>query len=64
MNKKLLALAAVTLFATAAFADSAVADTVSQAAPAAKSTGIYTQIIDWYNEHLNYWSIALMPKRK
>ena len=59
MNKKLLALVAITLFATAAFADTAVADTVSQAAPAAKS-GIYTQIIDWYNAHLNYWSIALL----
>ena len=59
MNKKLLVLVAITLFATAAFADTAVADTVSQAAPAAKS-GIYTQIIDWYNAHLNYWSIALL----
>ena len=60
MNKKILFFAIVTLSAVAAFADATVADTVSQAAPAAKSTGIYTQIIDWYNEHLNYWSIALL----
>ena len=59
MNRKILALALVSLFAVAAFAEPAVADTVAQAAPA-KSTGIYTQIIDWYNEHLNYWSIALL----
>ena len=60
MNRKLLFLAAVTLFAVAAFAAPDAADTVSQAAPAAKSTGIYNQIIDWYNAHLNYWSIALL----
>ena len=59
MNRKILALALVSLFAVAAFAEPTVADTVAQAAPA-KSTGIYTQIIDWYNEHLNYWSIALL----
>ena len=60
MNKKLIVLAFVTLFATIVFAEPTVADTVSQAAPATKSTGIYTQIIDWYNAHLNYWSIALL----
>ena len=60
MNKKLLFLAIVTLFAAAVFAAPDVAaDSVAQAAPAAKS-GIYTQIIDWYNAHLNYWSIALL----
>ena len=47
------------MFAVAAFAEPTVADTVAQAVPV-KSTGIYTQIIDWYNEHLNYWSIALL----
>ena len=46
MNRKILALALVSLFAVAAFAEPTVADTVAQAAPA-KSTGIYTQIIDW-----------------
>ena len=60
MNKKLIVLAFVTLFATIVFAEPTVTDTVSQAAPATKSTGIYTQIIDWYNAHLNYWSIALL----
>ena len=60
MNKKLIAFAFVTLFATIVFAEPTVADTVSQAAPTTKSTGIYTQIIDWYNAHLNYWSIALL----
>ena len=61
MNKKLLALAIITLFATVAFAaPDAAADSVAQAAPAAKSAGLYTQIIDWYNAHLNYWSIALL----
>ena len=60
MNKKLLFLAIVTLFAAAVFAAPDVAaDSVAQAAPAAKP-GIYTQIIDWYNAHLNYWSIALL----
>lgn len=59
MNKKFFALALVSLFAVAAFAEPTVADTVAQAVPV-KSTGIYTQIIDWYNEHLNYWSIALL----
>lgn len=61
MNKKLLALLAITLFATTSFADTTTADSVSAAADAAaKAPGIYTQIIDWYNEHLNYWSIALL----
>ena len=60
MNKKLLLLAAVTLFAVAAFAAPDAADSVAQAAPATKSAGLYTQIIDWYNAHLNYWSIALL----
>lgn len=59
MNKKFFALALISLFAVAAFAEPTVADTVAQAVPV-KSTGIYTQIIDWYNEHLNYWSIALL----
>ncbi len=60
MNKKLLLLAAITLFATVVFAAPDAADSVAQAAPATKSTGIYNQIIDWYNAHLNYWSIALL----
>ena len=60
MNKKFLFLTVITLFATVAFAaPDAAADSVAQAAPAAKS-GIYNQIIDWYNAHLNYWSIALL----
>ena len=61
--KSLLTLSII-LCATAAFADQAspqaLADTVSQSAPATKSIGIYNQIIDWYNAHLNYWSIALL----
>ena len=57
MNKKMFFLLAATLFATAAMA--APADTVSTA-NAHASIGIYTQIIDWYNAHLNYWSIALL----
>lgn len=61
MNKKLLFLAIITLSAIAAFADTTVAaDTVTQAAASTGKTGIYTQIIDWYNAHLNYWSIALL----
>ena len=61
MNKKFLALAFVTLFATAAFADGSATESASTAADAAtKAPGIYTQIIDWYNAHLNYWSIALL----
>ena len=56
MNKKLLLLAAVTLFATMAFAAPDAADTVAQAAASTSKPGIYTQIIDWYNAHLNYWS--------
>lgn len=61
MNKKILFLAFVTLFVTAAFAapDTA-ADSVAQAAASTGKPGIYTQIIDWYNAHLNYWSIALL----
>ena len=60
MNKKFLFLTVITLFATVAFAaPDAAADSVAQAAPAVKS-GIYNQIIDWYNAHLNYWSIALL----
>ena len=30
------------------------------AADTAKSTGIYNQIIDWYNENLNYGTITLL----
>ena len=60
MNKKLLLLAAVTLFAATAFAAPDAADTVAQAAASTSKPGIYTQIIDWYNAHLNYWSIALL----
>ena len=60
MNKKFLFLTVITLFATVAFAaPDAAAESVALAAPAAKS-GIYNQIIDWYNAHLNYWSIALL----
>ena len=58
MNKKLIFIAAATLFATLSFA--APADTLSTATEAQASAGIYTQIIDWYNAHLNYWSIALL----
>lgn len=61
MNKKIFALALITLLVTSASADStSVVDTLSQTAPAAKSTGIYNQIIDWYNAHLNYWTIGLL----
>ena len=59
MNKKIFITILITLFATMAFADASVADTVSQVAPA-KSTGIYTQIIDWYNNNLNYGTITLL----
>ena len=38
-------------------AASAVAST---AADTAKSTGIYNQIIDWYNDNLNYGTITLL----
>ncbi len=38
-------------------ATSAVAST---AADTAKSTGIYNQIIDWYNDNLNYGTITLL----
>lgn len=38
-------------------AASAVASTV---ADTAKSTGIYNQIIDWYNDNLNYGTITLL----
>ena len=32
----------------------------STAADTAKSTGIYNQIIDWYNDNLNYGTITLL----
>ena len=57
---------ALTLFFTAfTFASDAIAaDTVANAGAAAaeatKSTGIYNQIIDWYNDNLNYGTITLL----
>ncbi len=34
--------------------------TLSFAGEAEKTPSIYTQIIDWYNSNLNYWTIALL----
>jgi membrane protein DedA with SNARE-associated domain len=58
MSKKLVFFLTATLFVAAAFA--APTDTLATSAETTKSIGIYTQIIDWYNAHLNYWSIALL----
>ena len=41
-------------------ADSLSVETASAAADTAKSTGIYTRIIDWYNDNLNYGTITLL----
>ena len=60
MTKKTIFIAAVTLLATAAFATPTVLDSANASASANASGGIYTQVIDWYNAHLNYWSIALL----
>ena len=60
-NFKSLLVLAIILCATASFAEpTTVADSASQTIPAAKSIGIYNQIIDWYNAHLNYASISLL----
>lgn len=60
-NFKSFLVLAIILCATASFAEpTTVADSASQTIPAAKSIGIYNQIIDWYNAHLNYASIALL----
>ena len=50
---------AFTFAADAQAVDSASA-VVSTAADTAKSTGIYNQIIDWYNDNLNYATITLL----
>ena len=48
-------------FAAFSFASDAVsADTIATTTDAAKSTGIYTRIIDWYNDNLNYGTITLL----
>ena len=36
------------------------AGAVATTADTAKSTGIYNQIIDWYNDNLNYGTITLL----
>jgi len=51
--------AAFTFAADAQTADAASA-VASTAADTAKSTGIYNQIIDWYNDNLNYGTITLL----
>ena len=51
--------AAFTFAADAQTADAASA-VASTAADTAKSTGIYNQIIDWYNNNLNYGTITLL----
>ncbi len=50
---------AFTFAADAQTADAASA-VASTAADTAKSTGIYNQIIDWYNDNLNYGTITLL----
>jgi len=50
---------AFTFAADAQTADAASA-VASTAADTAKSTGIYNQIIDWYNNNLNYGTITLL----
>lgn len=50
---------AFTFAADAQTADAASA-VASTAADTAKSTGIYNQIIDWYNDNLNYATITLL----
>lgn len=53
MKKKCIFFAVIALCSIAAFASQN--STVDQA-----SVGIYNQIIDWYNSHLNYASITLL----
>lgn len=60
-NKSFLIVFAVTILILVANLTAADTTTVSQAATdATASTGIYNQIIDWYNQHLNYGTITLL----
>lgn len=47
-------------FASDAIAADTVANAAAATAEATKSTGIYNQIIDWYNDNLNYGTITLL----
>ena len=59
-NKSFLIICAMTVLFLSANLMAADSTTVSQAVEAQASTGIYNQIIDWYNEHLNYGTITLL----
>ena len=48
------------LFSVFSFASDSLAVDAVAAADSAKSTGIYNQIIDWYNDNLNYGTITLL----
>lgn len=54
MNKKCIFFAVIALCSIAAFASQ------NNSTEQIASVGIYNQIIDWYNSHLNYASITLL----